>query len=186
MDQARPQQAKRRRKGDRGFKIGRPAPHLTPSGGGHTPTPDRSKTPAIGSALRRVDNQRPVTEVRLLPEPPHRRSRPVMYARCPAKPVPIPSLTLPSACGTASGATTTEATLSARMPRRPATLGLTVRMRPPASDLRSRTLTIATRPFRRLVTRAVVPRGRLLLATKEESRSKRPPSAILLPASSRA
>src|SRR5215218_10363250 len=62
MDQARPQQAKRRRKGDRAFKIGRPAPHLTPSGGGHTPTPDRSKTPAIGSALKRVDSQRPVTE----------------------------------------------------------------------------------------------------------------------------
>ena len=29
------------------------APHQTPSGGGHAPTPDRSETPATGSALKR-------------------------------------------------------------------------------------------------------------------------------------
>ena len=43
-------------------QIGRPAPHPTPSGGGHVPTPDRSETPAAGSALKGVDNRRPVTE----------------------------------------------------------------------------------------------------------------------------
>src|SRR5919202_758713 len=42
--------------------MGRPAPHLTPSGGGHAPTPDRSESSATGSPLRRVDNRGPVTE----------------------------------------------------------------------------------------------------------------------------
>ena len=63
MDQARPQALERRRKDDRAPEIGRPLPHLTPSGGGHAPTPDRSKTPAAGSKLKGVDNRRPVTEV---------------------------------------------------------------------------------------------------------------------------
>ena len=62
MDQVRPQNPKRRRTDDRAPEMGRPAPHQTPSGGGPAPTPDRSKTPAAGSALIGVDNQRPVTE----------------------------------------------------------------------------------------------------------------------------
>jgi hypothetical protein len=62
MDQVRPQQAERRRKDDRAFQIGQPAPHLTPSGGGPVPTPDRSKAPATGPTLKRVDRRRPVTE----------------------------------------------------------------------------------------------------------------------------
>src|SRR3712207_8860742 len=43
-------------------QIGRPAPHLTPSGGGSAPTPDRSETSATGSALKGVDHRGPVTE----------------------------------------------------------------------------------------------------------------------------
>src|SRR6185436_10954439 len=35
---------------------------MTPSGGGHAPTPDRSESSATGSALKRVDNREPVTE----------------------------------------------------------------------------------------------------------------------------
>src|SRR5215211_6369704 len=62
MDQARPQAVRRRREDDRAFEIGRPAPHRTPSGGGHAPTPDRSQWPAAGSALEGVDSRRPVTE----------------------------------------------------------------------------------------------------------------------------
>src|SRR3954466_13912408 len=62
MDQARPKPFLRRREDDRATKIGRPAPPLTPSGGGHAPTPDRSKTPATGSPLKGVDCRRPVTE----------------------------------------------------------------------------------------------------------------------------
>ncbi len=62
MDRVRPQNPKRRRTDDRAREMGRPAPPQTPSGGGPAPTPDRSKTPAAGSALIGVDNQRPVTE----------------------------------------------------------------------------------------------------------------------------
>jgi hypothetical protein len=43
MDQARPRGVERRRKDDRASKMGRPAPHRTPSGGGPAPTPDRSQ-----------------------------------------------------------------------------------------------------------------------------------------------
>src|SRR3712207_5675035 len=35
---------------------------LTPSGGGHAPTPDRGGTPAAGPMLKRVDHRRPFTE----------------------------------------------------------------------------------------------------------------------------
>ncbi len=38
-------------------QIGRPAPPLTPSGGGPAPTPDRSESSATGSALKGVDFQ---------------------------------------------------------------------------------------------------------------------------------
>src|SRR3954452_15076485 len=62
MDQARPRDAKWRRETTTRQQIGRPAPHLTPSGGGHAPTPDRSESSAAGSALKRVDNRGPVTE----------------------------------------------------------------------------------------------------------------------------
>ena len=37
-------------------------PHLTPSGGGHAPTPDRSKTPAKDHAQKGIDTDGPVTE----------------------------------------------------------------------------------------------------------------------------
>src|SRR5215218_6638458 len=67
MDQVRPQNPKRRRTDDRAPEMGRPAPHQTPSGGGPAPTPDRSETPAAGSALIGIDNQRPVTEGILSP-----------------------------------------------------------------------------------------------------------------------
>ena len=60
MDQARPQNPKRRRKDDRAPEIGRPAPHLTPSGGGPAPTPDRSETPAAGSALKGLTTEGPL------------------------------------------------------------------------------------------------------------------------------
>src|SRR3954466_16257534 len=40
-------------------------PHRTPSGGGHAPTPDRSKYPAIGMTQKGIDQPRPVTEARM-------------------------------------------------------------------------------------------------------------------------
>src|SRR5262245_48474945 len=43
-------------------KIGRPAPHRTPSGGGPAPTPDRIETPGDRIRLRGIDHPTPVTE----------------------------------------------------------------------------------------------------------------------------
>src|SRR5262249_11767614 len=37
-------------------------PLQTPSGGGHAPTPYRSKTPAGGTTQKGIDSSRPVTE----------------------------------------------------------------------------------------------------------------------------
>jgi hypothetical protein len=72
MDQVRPQALERRRKDDRAPEIGRPLPHLTPSGGGHAPTPDRSKTPAAGSKLKGgLTTKGPLQKPVLLTRDPH-------------------------------------------------------------------------------------------------------------------
>jgi hypothetical protein len=61
MDQVRPQM-REQRFADCASLDWPTGPYPTPSGSGHAPTADRSKTPAPGSRSRGIDTTRPVTE----------------------------------------------------------------------------------------------------------------------------
>src|SRR5215472_14821487 len=81
---------------------------------------------------------------------------------------PAPSFAPPSGCGTTIGAMITGITPAFRIPSCSATLGVTSTIRPSVYGPRSATLMVAVMPVCKLVTFAVVPRGKLLLAATLE------------------
>ena len=110
-------------------------------------------------------------------------SRMVVSAACVisfgvASAAPAPSFTAPFGCGTVIGFTSTGAIPCFLRSSWSATNGLTSITLPRAYGPRSWTLTVALLPFRRFVTFAVVPNGKLLLAATFDCGFIGRPSAI--------